>query len=134
MQPFEIIIIIVAILFVALVIFLSIFLKRKGKSLTSDCSGNCSSCGGKCKINLINDYKNANKEYRYTLYIEGMKCGMCETHLNDLIRNKFETAKKVKSNYRNGTLSFVSDGFISIQDVIKEIENIGYGVIGVVKK
>ena len=59
---------------------------------------------------------------------------MCETHLNDLIRNKFETAKKVKSNYRNGTLSFVSDGFISIQDVIKEIENIGYGVIGVVKK
>ena len=37
--------------------------------------------------------------YRYTLTIEGMRCGMCESHINNVIRKNF-SLKKVASNHR----------------------------------
>ena len=49
MEWFEYLIIIAAVSFVFLVIFFHFYLKRKGKSLTSDCSGNCSCCHGSCQ-------------------------------------------------------------------------------------
>ena len=36
-----------------------------------------------------------------TLKIEGMMCGMCEAHINDLIRREFKV-KKVSSSHING--------------------------------
>ena len=44
MAWFEPLIIVGAIAFVGLVIFLHFFLKKKGKSLSGSCSGKCSSC------------------------------------------------------------------------------------------
>ena len=38
--------------------------------------------------------------YTYILTIEGMKCGMCEAHINDLIRKEIKSAKKIKSNHK----------------------------------
>ena len=32
--------------------------------------------------------------------IEGMACGMCESHMNDTFRNKFQV-KKVSSSFKN---------------------------------
>ena len=63
MAWFEPLIIIGAILFVGFVIFLSFYMKKKGKSLGGDCgckcSGNCSNCGLQCsnKSKLIKEYK-----------------------------------------------------------------------------
>lgn len=34
-----------------------------------------------------------------TLGIDGMMCGMCESHMNDAIRNNFDV-KKVTSSHR----------------------------------
>lgn len=57
MQWFEPLIIIAAISFVGLVIFLHFYLKKKGKSL-SGCSGNCAICKGcKNKEEKLKEYK-----------------------------------------------------------------------------
>lgn len=63
MAWFEPLIILGAVSFVGLVIFLSFYLKKKGKSLGGDCgcncSGNCSNCGLQCsnKEKLLKEYK-----------------------------------------------------------------------------
>ena len=43
-----------------------------------------------------------------TLKIEGMMCGMCEAHINDLIRREFKV-KKVSSSHINGEAVVISD-------------------------
>ena len=63
MAWFEPLIIIGAISFVGFVIFLSFYLKKKGKSLGGDCgckcSGNCSNCGHACSNcqQMLKEYK-----------------------------------------------------------------------------
>ena len=50
MHWYEPLIIIAAVSFVGLVIFLDFYLKKKGKSLGGDCgcNGNCKKCGHQC--------------------------------------------------------------------------------------
>ena len=43
-----------------------------------------------------------------TATIEGMHCGMCETHVNDAIRKAFPV-KKVKSSAKKSTTEIVSE-------------------------
>ena len=43
-----------------------------------------------------------------TLEIDGMMCGMCESHMNDLIRQKFNV-KKVSSSHSKGTTEIISE-------------------------
>ncbi len=63
MAWFEPLIIIGAVLFVGFVIFLSFYMKKKGKSLGGDCgcncSGNCSNCGQQCSncSKMYKEYK-----------------------------------------------------------------------------
>ena len=45
-----------------------------------------------------------------TLKIDGMMCGMCESHVNDAIRKAFPAVKKVSRIRRS--VSFSSDAFI----------------------
>lgn len=62
MSWWEILIIITAVLYVGLVIFLHFYLKRKGKSLIKDC-GDCSKCHGQCKIDcqkILEEYHKEN--------------------------------------------------------------------------
>ena len=63
MSWFEPLIIVAAVSFVGLVIFLSLYLKKKGKSLGGDCcsSKSCQNCHQKC-INcekIMEEYKKA---------------------------------------------------------------------------
>ena len=44
-----------------------------------------------------------------TLGIDGMMCGMCESHMNDAIRNNFKV-KKVNSSHTNKTTEIISEG------------------------
>ena len=58
----------------------------------------------------------------YRLEIHGMKCGMCESHINDVIRKNFDV-KKVKSDrFKNQTiiLSNVALDEEKIKSVIAE--------------
>ena len=60
-----------------------------------------------------------------TLEIDGMMCGMCESHLNDLIRQKFNV-KKVSSSHSKGTTEIISEESLDEDKLREEIAGIGY--------
>ena len=47
------------------------------------------------------------------LRVDGMMCGMCESHMNDLIRKNFQV-KKVTSSAKDGETVIISDNEIDI--------------------
>ena len=63
-----------------------------------------------------------------TLKIDGMMCGMCESHMNDLIRKNFQV-KKVTSSAKDGETVIISDNEIDIPWAKKEIKEIGYELV-----
>ena len=46
--------------------------------------------------------------YQITLNIDGMMCGMCESHINDAVRNAFPV-KKVSSSHSKGQTVILSE-------------------------
>lgn len=65
-----------------------------------------------------------------TVHIEGMACGMCESHINDVVRKNFNV-KSVKSSHRKGTAVIVSNEAISEEDIHRAIDPTGYTVTSV---
>ena len=63
--------------------------------------------------------------------IEGMRCPMCETHVNDLFR-KALNPKKVKSSHRKGETILIGDGPYDEATFIQALDGSGYKVEGVV--
>lgn len=60
-----------------------------------------------------------------TIGIDGMMCGMCESHMNDLIRQKFNV-KKVSSSHSKGTTEIISEESLDEDKLREEITGIGY--------
>ena len=69
----------------------------------------------------------------YILKIDGMRCTMCETHINDLVRRS-EKVKKVSSSHKKGETRVVMDENLSIDNIIKSVEKDGYKVLKVEEK
>ena len=67
--------------------------------------------------------------YQITLKIDGMACGMCESHVNDAIRAKFPV-KKVTSSHTKGETVILSEEDISEEALRAVIEPTGYKVTG----
>lgn len=65
---------------------------------------------------------------KYTIRVEGMKCGMCEAHVADVIRRAVPTAKKVKASRMKNEASFVSSAEIDKEALKKAIADTGYTV------
>ena len=66
--------------------------------------------------------------YKTTLKIDDMMCAMCEAHINDVIRNVVSDAKKVKSSFKKGECSFISDTPPDGQALLDAIKETGYEV------
>ncbi len=62
------------------------------------------------------------------LKIEGMMCGMCESHINAAIRKHFDV-KKVKSSHKKGQTVIVSYEKIDLKALKKVIDETGYALI-----
>ena len=62
------------------------------------------------------------------LKIDGMSCSMCETHMNEVIRNNFKV-NKVSSSASAGETVIISDCEIDIPWAKKEIKGIGYELV-----
>lgn len=62
------------------------------------------------------------------LKIYGMMCGMCEAHMNDLIRKNFKV-KKVTSSAKDGETVIISDAELDIPWAKKQIKDIGYELV-----
>ncbi len=65
-----------------------------------------------------------------TLVIDGMSCGMCESHINDVIRSKFDV-KKVKSSHKHGETEIISEDVLNHDDLKAAIQETGYEVLSV---
>ncbi|MCR5195246.1 MAG: cation transporter [Pseudobutyrivibrio sp.] len=66
--------------------------------------------------------------YKTMLKIDGMMCGMCEAHVNDVIRKKVPEAKKVKSSYTKGEASFISEEIPDENMLVAAVGETGYSV------
>lgn len=62
------------------------------------------------------------------LKIDGMMRGMCEAHMNDLIRKNFKV-KKVTSSAKDGETVIISDAELDIPWAKKQIKDIGYEMV-----
>ena len=59
------------------------------------------------------------------LDIDGMKCGMCEAHINDIIRKSFKI-KSVKSNHKKNNSIIILESDISDEKIINVFKDSGY--------
>ena len=64
---------------------------------------------------------------KITLEVEGMHCGMCETHVNDVVR-RVEGVKKVKSSHAKGRTEVIADDSVNTALIKEAIAKQGDGV------
>ena len=65
---------------------------------------------------------------KYVLGIDGMKCGMCETHVADIIRRNFKY-KKVKASHLSKNVTIISPEDISFDEFKRVFSQTGYKVL-----
>lgn len=62
------------------------------------------------------------------LKIDGMMCGMCESHINDTIRQNFKI-KKVSSSHSKGVTEIISESPLDETVLREAIGKTGYKVL-----
>ena len=68
-----------------------------------------------------------------TLKINGMACGMCESHVNDAIRNAF-SVKKVSASHSRGEADIISEEPIDEAKLREAITKTGYDFVSMTSK
>lgn len=64
---------------------------------------------------------------KLTIEVEGMKCGMCESHVNDVVR-RVDGVKKVSSSHSKNQTVVVAEDNVNSESIVKAIQAQGYGV------
>ncbi len=67
---------------------------------------------------------------KITLKIDGMLCGMCESHVNEVVRNTMKV-KKVTSSHKSGETVILCETGIDKELLTAAIERIGYRLLDV---
>lgn len=67
---------------------------------------------------------------KITVGIEGMACGMCETHINEAVRKAFHV-KKVTSSHTKKQTVILAERDIPEQELKNVVANAGYDVVSV---
>ncbi len=124
----------IVLVIVGFVIFGMIKRKRSGKPVI-DCGGECSKCGGGCSTpssaagtsSKVSSGTNKGM-VRTVLTIDGMMCSMCESQMNDYIRNNFDV-KHVISSFKKGETVVISKDPLDEDSVRKAVESTGYRVV-----
>ncbi len=68
--------------------------------------------------------------FKTTVKIDGMMCTMCESHVNDTIRQHFKV-KKVSSSHSKGMTEIISEEPLEESSLCEEIAKTGYKVLDV---
>ena len=68
--------------------------------------------------------------FRTTMKIDGMMCPMCESHINDTVRNHFRV-RKVSSSHTRGTTEIISEEPLDESALCDEIYKTGYKVLDI---
>ena len=69
---------------------------------------------------------------KITLKIDGMMCPMCESHMNDAVRNSFNV-KKVVSSHKDKQTVILADIKISDTELKNIVEKTGYKLLGITR-
>ncbi len=64
-----------------------------------------------------------------TLQIDGMMCAMCESHVDDAVRNACKV-KKVTSSHKKGKCEILSEETLDEGALCSAVEATGYRVLG----
>lgn len=67
---------------------------------------------------------------KLVLGIDGMMCGMCEAHVNDVVRNNLKV-KKVESSHKNKETVIILENDISDDEIKALVEKTGYTLTGI---
>lgn len=70
---------------------------------------------------------------KITVKVDGMMCGMCESHVNDAVRKAF-SVKKVTSSHSRGETVILTESDISEEQLRAVMEPTGYQVLAVSKE
>ena len=73
-------------------------------------------------------FKKDNNLKQIVIKIDGMKCGECESHVNDIIRRNFKV-KKVSSSHRTGEVKILSKEELNLQEIEEKLMYYGYKII-----
>lgn len=65
-----------------------------------------------------------------TLKVDGMMCGMCESHVNDAIRKAF-AVKKVSSSHKKGETVILMETAPSEEEFHRIIDATGYQLLDI---
>ena len=65
---------------------------------------------------------------KYVLKIDGMRCGMCEAHVEEAIRKAIKV-KKIKASHIKNNLVVISEEKHSREDFSNILSNLGYKVV-----
>lgn len=67
---------------------------------------------------------------KITMEIDGMMCGMCESHINDAIRREFKVKKVTSSHIKKQTV-ILTEKPLDEDKLRKVIDETGYKVISI---
>ena len=65
--------------------------------------------------------------YKTIAKVDGMRCGMCESHVNDVVRRNFDV-KKVNASLAKGEVVIVSEQPVDEQKLRFAVGGQGYAV------
>lgn len=65
--------------------------------------------------------------YKTIAKVDGMRCGMCESHVNDVVRRNFDV-KKVNASHAKGEVVIVSEQPVDEQKLRIVVGEQGYAV------
>ena len=68
---------------------------------------------------------------KITAQVEGMHCGMCEAHVNGVVRRAFPV-KKVSSSHARGETVIIAEQCIDDERLRKAIGDAGYKVTSII--
>ena len=67
---------------------------------------------------------------KINIKVEGMMCGICETHINDAVR-RISEVKKVSSSHSDKETVIIAENDIPDDKIRAVIGALGYGVMGI---
>lgn len=70
---------------------------------------------------------------KITAQVEGMRCGMCEAHVNEVVRRAFPV-QKVTSSHARGQTVILAERDIADEELKKVIRDTGYEVTSIIRE
>lgn len=71
--------------------------------------------------------------WKVTVKVDGMMCGMCESHVNDAVRKAFQV-KKVTSSHSKGETVIITEEKLEESRVRDIINGTGYQAVSVTRE